>query len=96
MDNDLQKAKKSLPLMLWYDKELSDLSVRILNAAVYYEAKYGKKPNLCLVNPSHLDGLKTDPEDTSSVLYVAGSIEVRGDKYVRPHDLQIGYMEVTE
>lgn len=38
--------------ILWFDNSKSIVSVKIAKAVDYYEKKYGKKPNLCLVHPS--------------------------------------------
>ncbi len=42
--------------MLWFDKE-ADVGVmdKVGKAAEYYLKKYGKKPNVCYVNPKLLD-----------------------------------------
>ncbi|MEK6587497.1 MAG: hypothetical protein AABY97_01480 [Chloroflexota bacterium] len=40
--------------MLWYDDSPLALKDRLEKAADYYTGKYGRKPNLCLVNPNML------------------------------------------
>jgi hypothetical protein len=40
--------------MLWFDDSDSSLIAKIKKVAEYYEKKYGRKPNLCLVHPSML------------------------------------------
>ncbi len=41
--------------MLWFDNDKqADLVTKIQRAASYYHTKYGKAPNLCLVNPKTL------------------------------------------
>jgi hypothetical protein len=52
--------------MLWFDNSSAALSVKIQKAAEYYEKKYGRRPDLCLVHPSLIvaadsDTLKTLP-----------------------------------
>ncbi len=42
--------------MLWYDDSPLALKERIEKAAAYYAEKHGRKPNLCLVHPSMLNG----------------------------------------
>ncbi len=42
--------------MLWFDNTPRDLTVKIRQAAEYYQKKYGKHPNLCFVHPSMLSG----------------------------------------
>ena len=41
--------------MLWFDNSSAALSVKIQKAVDYYEKKYGRKPDLCLVHPSMLE-----------------------------------------
>jgi hypothetical protein len=44
--------------MLWFDNDpKTDLLTKILQAAMYYQQKYGEKPNLCFVHPSMLQSL---------------------------------------
>ncbi len=43
--------------MMWFDNDKNTpLSVKINHAAAYYRKKYGRSPNLCMVNPSMLNG----------------------------------------
>lgn len=42
--------------MLWYDEGPAKLKERLQRAVEYYTDKYGRKPNLCLVNPEMLNG----------------------------------------
>jgi len=43
--------------MLWFDNDpRTTLSVKIQKAMDYYSKKFGRVPDLCLVNPSMLDG----------------------------------------
>lgn len=45
--------------MLWLDDDKnSTLEEKILRAADYYQNKYGKSPNMCLVNQSQLEEVK--------------------------------------
>jgi hypothetical protein len=70
--------------MLWFNQN-ADFEKGIRAAAAYYEKKYGRKPTLCLVNPS---GLTVD----SGSLTVDG-ITVKAAKYVLPKHLWIGVEE---
>ena len=46
--------------MLWFDNDpKTALSTKIEKAANYYQKKYGRKPNLCLINPNSLNGEKS-------------------------------------
>ena len=39
--------------MLWFDNDPKvGVELKIKQAATYYRKKYGKAPNLCLVNPA--------------------------------------------
>ena len=42
--------------MLWLDTSQTALTVKIQKAVDYYQKKYGRTPDLCLVHPSMLDG----------------------------------------
>ncbi len=44
--------------MLWFDNDnKADLVTKIQRAANYYHTKYGKAPNLCMLNPKTLGDL---------------------------------------
>ena len=39
--------------MMWFDNDKqTSLATKIQTAAAYYQKKYGKTPDLCMVNPS--------------------------------------------
>lgn len=38
--------------MLWFDNSQKPLETKIKNAMDYYQKKYGRVPDLCLVHPS--------------------------------------------
>ncbi len=71
--------------MLWLDGDLQvDLGVRIERAAVYYRDKYGRSPNLCIINPS------TAGEDhPGSVI----GVDVRTSTAVQPDHFWLGMKE---
>lgn len=64
---------------------LQELPANIQAAAEYYERKYGKKPNLCLLNVSVLSHEKT-PE-------IKG-LTIRTSRFVLPKYLWIGVEEM--
>ena len=67
--------------MMWFDNDpKTALTAKISRAAEYYKTKYGKAPNLCLVNP------KSMPEALSK----SGSISIRTMDMVLPGHLWIG------
>ncbi len=72
--------------MLWYDDDKSrSLEEKVRRAADYYQRKYGRKPNLCLVNPqSGLNG------KTAKV----ASVELKTAGNVLPHHFWVGVAEV--
>ena len=41
--------------MLWFDNSQTALTVKIQKAVDYYNKKYGRNPDLCLVHPSMLE-----------------------------------------
>jgi hypothetical protein len=67
--------------MLWYDNDKqSDLATKIQRAVDYYNTKYGKAPNLCLVHPRTLgDSALKDSR-----------IEVRATRSVLPNHFWLG------
>jgi hypothetical protein len=78
--------------MLWFDNSSSALSVKIQKAMDYYEKKYGRKPDLCLVHPSMLDAqtkhqLETPALASSVSVY---KVTVRPYRPVLPGHLWIG------
>ena len=41
--------------MLWFDNSQTALTVKIQKAVDYYQKKYGRDPDLCLVHPSMME-----------------------------------------
>jgi len=75
--------------MMWFDNDpKTPLDVKIQKAADYYRKKYGRTPDLCLVNPGMLD--TTKPETDSRQ---AGKILIRPLRSVLPGHLWIGVNE---
>lgn len=71
--------------MLWFDNDAkSDLFSKISRAAIYYQGKYGNKPNICFVHPSMAQAKSNDQAIR------AVEIEVRLTKSVLPHHFWIG------
>jgi hypothetical protein len=47
--------------MLWFDNDSkTTLSAKIERAVAYYQKKYGRAPNVCLIHPNALEGEKPD------------------------------------
>lgn len=71
--------------MLWFDNDpKTTLTQKIEKAMAYYRKKYGRAPELCLVNPSMLvDKQSPDIE----------GITVRSYRPVLPGHLWIGYKD---
>lgn len=65
--------------MLWLDDEKRPLSEKVMRAAEYYEAKYGRYPDTCQVNEGMLD-----------VACDIAGIRVEPARYVLPHHLWLG------
>ncbi len=67
--------------MMWFDNDpKTPLPEKIARAADYYRQKYGRMPDLCLVNPT----MMTTPE------MHAGRIVVKALRAVLPGHLWIG------
>jgi len=72
--------------MMWFDPDpKTALDEKVLRAAAYFRAKYGKPPNACRVNPA----MMTDAER------VAGPVTVRPWRSILPGTLWIGVEEST-
>lgn len=72
--------------MMWFDNDpKTALAAKISRAAEYYRAKYGRIPDLCLVNPSMLA-----QQDTESIQGHVGKIVVRSFRSILPGHLWIG------
>jgi len=70
--------------MLWFDNDpKTALTAKIERAVDYYHKKYGRKPNLCLINPTALE--KETPQK--------GKITIRPYRPVLPGHLWIGIEE---
>ncbi|MCH7588211.1 MAG: hypothetical protein IIC78_09300 [Chloroflexi bacterium] len=79
--------------MLWYDaKSNDDLSTRINHASEYYQEKYGRKPNLCFMNPvtAGLDPAADVTRDEGLNLDSAEGIRVELSAIVLPDHFWIG------
>lgn len=67
--------------MLWFDDDpKTDLIAKVIQAAQYYQKKFGQSPNLCYVHPSSLSQANLE----------IGKITVRAFKPVLPRHLWIG------
>jgi hypothetical protein len=72
--------------MLWFDNDpKTDLPTKITQAAVYYQKKYGAKPDLCFVHPSMVH------EGPAR----ANEIEIRVNRQVLPNHIWIGVHEAV-
>jgi hypothetical protein len=70
--------------MLWFDNDpKTALAAKVHQAAEYYRAKYGRMPDLCLVNPTMLK----EPQAQD------GKILIRPLRSVLPGHLWIGVDE---
>lgn len=66
--------------MLWLDDDRRrTLDEKVMRAADYYEEKYGRFPELCLVNSSAVAEKKT-----------VGRIEIQPAQTVLPHHFWLG------
>ena len=42
--------------MLWFDNSTKRFEEKLKGAIAYYEKKHGRKPDLCFIHPSMVDG----------------------------------------
>lgn len=68
--------------MLWFDNSQSTLPIKVQKAVEYYVKKYGRHPDLCLVNPCMLEKDQTRLE--------VNRLVVRAYKPVLPGHIWIG------
>lgn len=67
--------------MLWLDADVkSSLEEKVLRAVAYYEDKYGRAPDLCLVNTA------TFSEEERTV----GQVKVQRAKTILPNHFWVG------
>ncbi len=66
--------------MLWYDNSPTTLHAKIIKAVEYYQRKYGRTPDLCLVHPSMLKNESLENE----------KITIRPYRSVLPNHIWIG------
>ena len=71
--------------MLWFDNSQTALTVKIQKAVDYYNKKYGRSPDLCLVHPSMLG----DSERSQRQLEI-NKLTVRPYRPVLPGHIWIG------
>ncbi len=69
--------------MLWFDDSNRTLPEKVARAGTFYRDKFGRSPNLCLVNPESCD-IKEG---------VIAGIELRQARMVLPGHLWIGVDE---
>jgi hypothetical protein len=69
--------------MLWFDDSNRTLPEKVARAGTFYRDKFGRSPNLCLVNPESCD-IKEG---------VVAGIELRQARMVLPGHLWIGVEE---
>jgi hypothetical protein len=74
--------------MLWFDNSNTTLAQKIQKAAAYYEKKYGRKPELCLVT----SGMTLPDTGVGEGM----PITVRSSKFVLPGHLWLGIEEMPE
>lgn len=88
--------------MLWFDNDpKTALAVKIERAVEYYQKKYGRKPNLCLIHPNALESSALEGgtgERPSSGMAKASAknasgVTVRPYRPVLPGHLWIGVEE---
>ncbi len=70
--------------MLWFDNDAKrTLAEKVERAAAYYQKKYGRRPSLCFVHPSMLQG------DAKK----AGEIALEASRQVLPNHFWLGFQE---
>lgn len=77
--------------MMWFDNNpKTTLADKVHQAAEYYRHKYGRTPDLCLVNPKMFPGNEIHPEPVEGR---GGKILIRPLRSVLPGHIWIGVDE---
>ena len=72
--------------LLWFDDDPKRrLEEKVRRAAVHYERKYGRPPDLCFVNPSALE-----PDDPAEEPLRAGQVEIKPGMTILPNHFWLG------
>jgi hypothetical protein len=72
--------------LLWFDDDPNRrLEEKVRRAAMHYERKYGRPPDLCFVNPSALENDDQEQEPSR-----AGRVEIKPGMTVLPHHFWLG------
>ncbi len=85
--------------MLWFDNDPArDLEAKVSRAAQHYERKYGRAPNLCIVNPTTASERETkasgpSPRVSRDLKLPACGVTVQTSKTVLPNHFWIGVRE---
>ena len=83
--------------MMWFnDNPKVSPATKVLEAADYYQTKYGQKPDLCLVSPAMYEQIqnKAKEKDGSELVEGAqGKIIIRALRSILPGHLWIGVDE---
>jgi hypothetical protein len=73
--------------MMWWDGTHGrSLTEKVKGAASYFQKKYGRTPNLCLVNPAMLK----DEKDSQPIAFYGTEIHVRPYRNVQVDCLWLG------
>ena len=75
--------------LLWFDNSSAPLAEKVSKAAAYFLKKYGRAPEVCLVNPA------TKMEKSEIQGSDGGTINIRPFQSVLPNHLWIGIEETT-
>ena len=77
--------------MLWFDNDQqADLNIKVTRAVTYYQKKYGKKPNLCFVNPCMISTNGNGGEGSNGKVKTNNGIEIRGTDSLLPNHFWLG------
>jgi len=80
--------------MMWFnDNPKVPLATKVLEAADYYQTKYGRNPDLCLVSPAMYEQIQSKSKEERSDEQVErkqGKIIIRALRSILPGHLWIG------
>lgn len=77
--------------MLWFDNDRqADLNIKVTRAVTYYQQKYGRRPNLCFVNPCMVSSNGNGDTHSSDVSKSENGIEIRESTSLLPNHFWLG------
>jgi hypothetical protein len=83
--------------LLWFDADPNrDLSEKVRRAADRYHFKFGRRPNLCYVNPSMMPPVARAGDQLANGSFQLNGVRLMATENVLKHHFWIGIGESSE